>query len=75
MIKHTGTDKETYILLVEAKSALCRAKALLVAVLELESDKHWQVLKSLKVLRNSYLPLSTLKADADFQSFVMLDAV
>ncbi len=52
-----------------------RAKALLVAVLELEGDKHWQVLKSLKVLRNSYLPLSTLNAYADFQSFVMLDTV
>ena len=45
---------------------------MLVAVLKLEGDKHWQVLESLKVLRNSNLPLSTLKADADFQSFVML---
>ena len=49
--------------------------ALLVAVLQLEGDKHWQVLKSLKVLRNSYLPLSTLNVNADFQSFVMLDTV
>ena len=45
---------------------------MLVAVLKLEGDKHWQVLESLKVLRNSNLPLSTLKADADFQSFVMI---
>ena len=68
-------DKQSYILLVEAKSASHRAKALLVAVLELEGDKHRQVLESLKVLRNSHLPFSTLNADADFQRFVMLDTV
>jgi hypothetical protein len=66
-LEYTGVDKQTYTLRDQAKHALRRVKGLLVAVLEPEGDKHWQVLESLQVLRNSYLPLSTLNADADFQ--------